>query len=481
MKFMLLSLLIFPVFLIIFSSVKVNAAASFDPLGDLPGGSFFSYPYAISQDGTTIVGRSISANGTEAFRYRDGEMQGLGDLPGGDFYSQANAVSKNGNYIVGYSHDHSGSPEIGRASFIYYDNKMELLGSGYPGHALGVSTGTNGNELIVVGRWGHNGFAEGFIWSNDQITGIGGAAANAISNDGDTVVGETNSQMPFIYQNGVSRNMPTSHGNKGNALAVSADGSVVVGYETISSISFEAIRYDDVTGIATSLGFLDDSIISSATAVSSDGSVIVGESKFTNGQLAFIWTEELGMILLGDYLSQELGVDLMGFTLLNALGISGDGTKIVGLGINSNGDPEGYVATISTAPTFSTPTNNLKPPMNAGPVTVKKNRVLPLRIDLQDENGSPITDLDITSPPAIQVTFAAGTQAAEDVTDEALSAGWGTEGNQFEYDISTGLWSFNLKTKNYTAPGTYTVSIISGDDAEYKIDSSITATFVINE
>ena len=116
------------------------------------------------------------------------------------------------------------------------------------------------------------------------------------------------------------------------------------------------------------------------------------------------------------------------------------------------------------------------------PVTVKKNRVLPLRIALQDGNSSPIkeiTDLDITSHPVLQVTFADGTPTAENVTDDCLSAGWGTDGNVFEYDISTGMWCFNLKTKNYTAPGTYTISIVSGDEAEYIIDSAITATFVI--
>ncbi len=119
--------------------------------------------------------------------------------------------------------------------------------------------------------------------------------------------------------------------------------------------------------------------------------------------------------------------------------------------------------------------------MNSGPVTVKKNRVLPLKVELRDENCDlAMDDTDIVTPPVLQVTYAAGALPATDVTDEALSAGWGTEGNQFEYDISTGLWRFNLKTKNYTASGTYTISIVSGDDTEYTIDSSISAAFVIN-
>ena len=118
--------------------------------------------------------------------------------------------------------------------------------------------------------------------------------------------------------------------------------------------------------------------------------------------------------------------------------------------------------------------------MGNGPVTVKKNRVLPLKVELHDENSDVIDDNAIDSPPVLQVIFDSGIAAnPEDVTAYALSAGWGTDGNQFEYDISTGLWHFNLKTKNYTAAGTYIISIVSGDDIEYTIDSS-TASFVIN-
>ncbi len=48
------------------------AAASeafFMGLGDLPGGSFFSQAYAVSPDGSVVVGGSMSAAGEEAFRW----------------------------------------------------------------------------------------------------------------------------------------------------------------------------------------------------------------------------------------------------------------------------------------------------------------------------------------------------------------------------------------------------------------------------
>ena len=67
---------------------------------------------------------------------------------------------------------------------------------------------------------------------------------------------------------------------------------------------------------------------------------------------------------------------------------------------------------------------------------------------------------------------------ALDVTSESLPAGQGTEGNQFVF-TSEGKWQFNLKTTNYSALGTYTISIITGNSSEYIINPSCTATFVI--
>jgi probable HAF family extracellular repeat protein len=61
-------------------------AASFQGLGDLSGGSFYSYANGVSADGSVVVGRGSSANGNEAFRWTQGTgMVGLGDLSGGIF------------------------------------------------------------------------------------------------------------------------------------------------------------------------------------------------------------------------------------------------------------------------------------------------------------------------------------------------------------------------------------------------------------
>ncbi len=118
-------------------------------------------------------------------------------------------------------------------------------------------------------------------------------------------------------------------------------------------------------------------------------------------------------------------------------------------------------------------------PMDKGPVKVKKNRVLPLKAELLDGDGYPVTDVGITAPPVIQVLFDSGLgEDPLDVSDDALAAGQGDDGNQFVFTGSN--WQFNLKTKNYSATGTYTVTMVSANECEYVIDPTCTAEFVID-
>ena len=115
-----------------------------------------------------------------------------------------------------------------------------------------------------------------------------------------------------------------------------------------------------------------------------------------------------------------------------------------------------------------------EPPVSAGPVTLKKNRALPFKAVLVDDRGQQVTSLG-SVPPVLQVTFAAATGSAIDVTDLAVPVGLGMGGNQFVF--SDGKWQFNLKTTAYTAPGTYTVTMSPGNG--YTIEPTCTGSFVI--
>lgn len=104
------------------------------------------------------------------------------------------------------------------------------------------------------------------------------------------------------------------------------------------------------------------------------------------------------------------------------------------------------------------------------PVVVKKaNRVLPLRMTLVDEDGAIVSSI---TPPVVSVAYSGSYTYVEGELEELNSAGPGDDGNQFVFNGT--FWAFNLKTKGL-APGTYTITAVSGNDTEYVIDPTCTA------
>ena len=108
-----------------------------------------------------------------------------------------------------------------------------------------------------------------------------------------------------------------------------------------------------------------------------------------------------------------------------------------------------------------------------------KNRVLPIKAELVDGDGVALGDGDLTAPPVVQVIYDSGItgEMPVDVTDYALSAGQGMDGNLFVFNDP--WWQFNLKTKNYSAAGTYTISMVSGDGTEYVVEPTCEVQFEI--
>jgi probable HAF family extracellular repeat protein len=98
-------------------------AATFQGLGDLPGGIFHSGALAVSNYGRVVVGKSVSTFGDEAFRWEAGVMTGLGDFPEGIFDSTATDVSEYGSVVVG-----SGYVEGGKEAFRWENGVLSGLG-----------------------------------------------------------------------------------------------------------------------------------------------------------------------------------------------------------------------------------------------------------------------------------------------------------------------------------------------------------------
>ena len=107
------------------------------------------------------------------------------------------------------------------------------------------------------------------------------------------------------------------------ALAVSLDGSTIVGYSSSHRGTEACVWTDDGIEIKIKgLGSLqEDPFESRACAVSADGKVVVGQAKSKRGREAFRWSDGK-MVALGD-------LDGGQFQSI-ARGVSADGNTVVG-------------------------------------------------------------------------------------------------------------------------------------------------------
>jgi len=94
------------------------------------------------------------------------------------------------------------------------------------------------------------------------------------------------------------------------------------------------------------------------------------------------------------------------------------------------------------------------PPMDRNVTVKKRNRVLPIKFTLCDEDGVAVTDMDISAPIAEVDYTGPGVDTIYD-TDDFLTAGHGDDGNQFLFH--DGDWRLNLRTKMFEGPGIYTI------------------------
>jgi probable HAF family extracellular repeat protein len=116
----------------------------------------------------------------------------------------------------------------------------------------------------------------------------------------------------------------TALGISSEAIDVSANGSVVVGFRTTGA-GREAFRWTASGGMVGLGDLAGGDFFSAATGVSADGSVVVGYGRSVTGwDQAFRWTASGGMVGLGDLPG--------GDPQSSAEGVSGDGTIVVGIG-----------------------------------------------------------------------------------------------------------------------------------------------------
>ncbi len=331
--------------------------ASFQGLGDLPGGAFESRALSVSGDGSVVVGWSESASGQEAFRWENGVMTGLGDLPGGDFLSEARGVSGDGSIIVGKSRSSSGNE-----AFRWENGVMTGLGT-LPGGSFFSSEANaiSADGSVIVGRTTSSATNEAFRWENGVMTGLGNldgffSQANAVAADGSVIVGvviASGINEAFRWENDVMTPLGTLGGNTSQGYAVSADGSVIAGVSHDGALA-RAFRWEN--GTMVSLGDLPRAFNTSGrpSAISPDGTVITGFLDQPGLNDAFVWNKSQGMRKLIDQLSAHPDLDLTGWKLVDATGISDNKRVYVGRGVNPSGQSEAWMASLAGPVHWST-------------------------------------------------------------------------------------------------------------------------------
>jgi probable HAF family extracellular repeat protein len=250
---------------------------------------------------------------------------GLGDLPGGFYDSVAYGVSADGTTVAGYSNSAAGMEAF------RWTVRDGMVGLGFP-RAFAVSA----DGSTVVGYRHYSGGTEAACWTARGVFGLGNlvvaergtaslrshgsakwdspplaehccAEALATSADGSVIVGAYSpdggerNDVPFRWTpaEGTALLDPQNGDSPlcGEARAVSADGAVIVGALRGESDGRVAFRWTAQSGIER-LGTLPGDATSVAHAVSADGRVVVGCSEGIDSH-AFRWTEETGVISLG--------------------------------------------------------------------------------------------------------------------------------------------------------------------------------------
>lgn len=239
---------------------------------------------------------------------------------------------------------------------ISFQGLDDLTGGDFYSYALGVSA----DGSTVVGMSHSASGDQAFRWKNGVMTGLGympggnSSEGFSVSSDGSVVVGRGNSNsgneaFRWTQTGGMAQlgDLPT--GNFwSEGFGVSSDGSKVVGRGQVEghgqpSSYGEAYRWKDLNLNGQvdldekldnhsdfSLGQLPGGYGSQALGISADGSVVVGQGTSASGDEAFRWTQAGGMVGLGDLTG--------GSFRSSARAVSADGSVVVGQATSASGN-----------------------------------------------------------------------------------------------------------------------------------------------
>lgn len=315
------------------------ADVSFTGLGFFPGANS-TIVYAISADGSTVIGQSGSGSNQVPFYWTRGA--GLTPFPSG---FGAAALNADGAVFAGaLANQHAGLWSVA--------DGIQDLGIPFGQYQAGAF-GISGDGTVVVGQtYSAVGSGPAFRWTSatgmtllQSLPGDTSAFVSAVSESGLEIVGQSGRSQPYhtlAVRWASNGNVEPITADMIQATAVNADGSAIVGRAVFGTVTAAAIWTS--RGGLQQLGSLDGGTGATAYAISGDGSVVVGDGTLVSGGRAFLWTQDTGMVDLNAYLASA-GLDVSGWTLQDARGVSHDGRTIAGFGLH-NGLQQGWVAVV---------------------------------------------------------------------------------------------------------------------------------------
>ena len=326
-----------------------DASITLVPL--LPTGGY-SYPSALTADGTMVVGQATvgSAGNWRGFRWRPltGQLDAL--VPAGGLANALATDVSDAGIVVGKSWPTFWGDIPTAWSTTGAVTSLTLPSNGYWGVAATVShTGST-----IFGTAGSPGFSTGVSWSDasSPVAFIGGAELRATNSDGSVAVGKlgwsgASRAFRWTAATGVVDLGVLAGTAESAALDVCGDGSVVVGYSYTLGAAYKSFRWSQSAGMVH-LGDLPGSTRSVAVATSADGLNIVG---YTIEGDAFLWKPTTGSRKLLDVLT-DLGADTAGWTrLTQPSGISANGRFVIGYG-DYQGATRGFYADLGACSTL---------------------------------------------------------------------------------------------------------------------------------
>ncbi len=335
---------------------RAVAQYSFTDLGPMfPNGANL---VGLSPDGSTILGSAPKFFPEyEPTYFRDGKMI---FLPIGDHGNGvARAAAPDGAIVGGLAF---GDNETISNAAVWRDGELTLLERVFDG---GIADGhaISSDGRVVVGSAGLPSFkVQPARWVDGEIKPLGdipGSDSNgtalAVSADGSVIVGRAaGNTRAFRWMNGAMGALPLIDPDEVQtslALDVSADGRRIVGVQNDFTFLSDALLWED--GVPRNLGYLPGANKGWANSISADGGLVFGNSGVGFTFRAFVWDDRNGMRDLTDLLL-DAGVDMQGWSRLEFVrDVSADGRTILGYGYNAEGEYTPFLATIPEPSTLA--------------------------------------------------------------------------------------------------------------------------------